>query len=54
MVKFRNKLNGGDMYVDETRVEEYVRAGHVPACAAPEQPQAEQLKKAKKRTKKEA
>ena len=42
------------MYVDESRVEEYVQAGHTLACAAPEQPQAEQLKKCKKRTKKEA
>lgn len=54
MVKFRNKLTGGDMYVDETRVEEYVQAGHTLACTAPEQPQAAQPKKAKKKTKKEA
>ena len=41
------------MYVDESRVEEYVRAGHVPACAASESTPAKP-KKQKRKTKKEA
>ena len=28
MVKFTNKLTGGEMWVSEERVEEYVAAGH--------------------------
>lgn len=28
MVKFINKLTGGEMWVSEDRVEEYKRAGH--------------------------
>lgn len=33
MVKFINKLTGGEMWVHETRVEEYKAAGHTPAAA---------------------
>lgn len=32
MVKFVNRYTGGEMWVDETRVEEYKAAGHVPAA----------------------
>lgn len=28
MIKFINKYSGGDMYVHESRVEEYLAAGH--------------------------
>lgn len=28
MIKMRNKLSGGDMWVHEDRVEEYLAAGH--------------------------
>lgn len=30
-VEFRNSF-GGKMFVDESRVEEYKRAGYIPAC----------------------
>ena len=32
MVKFINRNTGGDMYVDESRVDEYKAAGHMPAA----------------------
>jgi len=32
MVKFINRLTGGDMWVHESRAEEYVAAGHKPAA----------------------
>ena len=32
MVRFVNKLTGGDMWVHESRVEEYIAAGHKPAA----------------------
>ena len=28
MIKLINKLSGGDMYVHESRLEEYLKAGH--------------------------
>ncbi len=52
-VRFINRLSGGVMYVDESRVEEYKAAGHRPAADV--QPAAEIPKKttrAKKTTKK--
>lgn len=42
------------MFVDESRVEEYVRAGHVPACTASEAAPAGPTKKPKRKAKKEA
>lgn len=33
MVKFINKLTGGEMYVHESRVDEYKKAGHKLAAA---------------------
>lgn len=32
MVKFINRNTGGVMYVDESRVDEYKAAGHMPAA----------------------
>ena len=40
MVRFKNQLTGGDMWVDESRVEEYKAAGHVPAAEAHPEPEA--------------
>ena len=34
MVKFINRLTGGEMWVAEDRVEEYKAAGHKPAAPA--------------------
>lgn len=36
MIKFINKISGGDMWVHESRVEEYLAAGH--KLAAPPKP----------------
>ena len=52
MVRFKNQLTGGDMWVDESRVEEYKAAGHVPA--AEEHPEPEATKPAGKGRKKSA
>jgi hypothetical protein len=52
MVRFKNQLTGGDMWVDETRVEEYKAAGHVPAAEAHPEPEA--TKPARKSRKKSA
>lgn len=46
MVRFINRVTGGEMWVHETRVEEYKAAGHTPAAdttpkppkAAPKEP----------------
>ncbi len=46
MVRFVNKLTGGDMWVHESRVEEYIAAGHKPA--APQKPKKTQKKQEKK------
>lgn len=43
MIKFINKITGTEMWVDESRVEEYKAAGHKPAAEPTEKP-----KKAKK------
>ena len=32
MILFKHKLTGTDMWVDESRVDEYKAAGHVPAA----------------------
>ena len=32
MIKFINRLTGGEMWVDEKRMEEYLSAGHVPVA----------------------
>lgn len=37
MIKFINKISGGDMWVHESRVEEYLAAGY--QLAAPPQPE---------------
>ena len=34
MIKFVNRLSGGEMWVHESRVDEYLRAGHKLALAA--------------------
>ena len=34
MVEFVNRLTGGRMWVHETRVEEYIAAGHKPAASS--------------------
>ena len=38
MVKFINKLTGGEMWVAEERVEEYKAAGHIPAAVPMPEP----------------
>lgn len=45
MVRFINKLTGGDMWVHESRVEEYKAAGHTPAAAPVEKKPAKKPKK---------
>ncbi len=35
MVKFINKVTGGEMWVHETRVDEYLKAGHKMAPPPP-------------------
>ena len=52
MVRFKNQLTGGDMWVDEARVEEYKAAGHMPAAEAHPEPEA--TKPARKSRKKSA
>ena len=50
MVKFINKLTGGDMWVAEDRVEEYKAAGHkLSASATPEKPAKKPTKEKKKK-----
>ena len=51
MVKFINKLTGGEMWIAEDRVEEYKAAGHkLAAVAIPEEkPAAPKKPKAKKK-----
>ena len=34
MVRFINKLTGGEMWVDDARAEEYKAAGHKPAVSS--------------------
>ena len=48
MVKFINKLTGGDMWVAEDRVEEYKAAGH--KLAASDAKPAEEKPKSKTKT----
>lgn len=38
MRKFINKLTGGDMWVADNRVNEYIAAGHTPAAIPDEEP----------------
>jgi len=45
MVRFVNKLTGGEMWVHESRVEEYKAAGHTPAAAPVEKKPAKKPKK---------
>ena len=47
MVEFKNKLTGGLMLVHESRVDEYLAAGHTLA-AKPEQAEKKPAAKAKK------
>lgn len=51
MVKFINKLTGGEMWIAEDRVEEYKAAGHKPAAVdvPKEKPAATRKPKAKKK-----
>lgn len=50
MVKLVNKYTGGDMWVHEARVDEYLAAGHKPA-AKPETPAKKPAARAKKTAK---
>ena len=43
MVKLINKITGGDMYVHESRLEEYLAAGH--KLAAPPTPEKKPVRK---------
>ena len=52
MIKFINRVTGSEMWVHESRVDEYLAAGHRPAAApAPEKKPAAQRTQ-KPRTKK--
>lgn len=52
MVQFINKLTGGPMWVNETRVEEYKAAGYKLAAAPePEEKPAEETPKTTRRKK---
>lgn len=48
MIKFINKLTGGEMWVAEDRVEEYKAAGHKIAAAPEATKPAQKPKKGKK------
>lgn len=48
MVKFINK-NGGMMFVDDSRVEEYIKAGHKPADTPAPAPTAETKKPSRRK-----
>ncbi len=53
MVKFKNRITGGIMYVHESRVDEYKAAGHMPAAELQKPPKkkrgtGEKSEKAKK------
>lgn len=48
MVKFINKLTGGEMWVADDRVEEYKAAGHKPAAVNTEKPKKTPASKPKK------
>ena len=50
MIRFINKLTGNEMWVDETRVEEYKAAGH--KLAAEPSPKKKTTAKPKSETKK--
>ena len=47
MIKFINKLTGGEMWVADNRVDEYLAAGHKLAAEA-EKPKKAPVKKPKK------
>ena len=50
MVKFINRLTGSEMWVDESRVEEYEAAGHkLAAVASPPKKKPASKPKAKKK-----
>ncbi len=51
MIQFINKATGVDMWVHETRVEEYLAAGHKLAASTPD-PQPEEKPAPKKTTRK--
>lgn len=52
MVKFINKLTGGEMWVADEKVEEYKAAGHRPAAGPlPEKPAKPAAKKPKAKKK---
>ena len=38
MIKLLNRSNGAEMWVDASRAEEYIAAGHKPAVVVPEAP----------------
>ena len=40
MVKLVNRQTGGEMWVHESRLDEYLAAGHKPAAPPPLQPKA--------------
>lgn len=52
MVKFINKLTGGEMWVDESREEEYKAAGHKLAASHSAQEKKPAAKPKAKKTKK--
>lgn len=53
MIKLINKLTGSEMWVADSRLEEYLKQGHALASASgaePEKPTSEEQPQAKKRT----
>lgn len=51
MIKLFNRLNGAEMWVDSSRIKEYMAAGHKPAVEVPEAPKVEPVKKATRKKK---
>ena len=49
MVKFINRLTGSEMWVDESRVEEYEKAGHKKAIVPSSKPKKPTRKKGAKK-----
>lgn len=48
MIKFLNRSNGAEMWVAESRQQEYLDRGHKPAVQVPEAPKVVPVKKVSK------
>ncbi len=52
MIKFLNRANGAEMWVDASRFQEYLDRGHKPAVQVPEAPKVEPVRKVTRKAKK--